>query len=502
MKEKEILLKIANDIDKIGGKVFYVGGYVRDLFTNKPNKDIDVEIYGISVPDFLNILSKYGIVDKVGASFGIFMIHGLDIDFALPRKEIKANVNHELKLVKIPHKYVLNYILQIKSSYPDYEVIIEEKHKFGHKDFIVIYDTFMSFEESTRRRDFTCNGMMKDVLSGEVIDLWGGIKDIENRCIRHIDSQTFIEDSLRVFRACQFASRFEFTVCKETLNLCRNIDLTNLSKERIYEEIKKSLLKSDKPSIAFEVMREMGVIKSTFPELYEMINCPQNPKYHPEGDVWNHTMLVLDKASKLKDSSLDSEIFMLSALLHDIGKPKSTQIIDDKITSNGHEKIGVEIAKSLLERITNDKRIIEGVLNIIENHMIPVSLFNGKASDKAIRKFSLKTNIDNILLFMQADFSGKAEQEKEINEILMWFKSKLVETGADKEIKPIITGKDLINMGLIPGKEFGVILNKAFDLQLDGLDRQQIISNFFDYSEILYYNRKGHEINMLTIKHK
>jgi len=299
----------------------------------------------------------------------------------------------------------------IQSVCPDFIIEPKPDEKFTHKDFIIVSDPFMTLEEASKRRDFTINALMKNVLTGEIIDFWGGLDDIKKKIIRHIDEKTFIEDALRVLRACQFASRFEFTIAPETIEICKSIDLTTLPKERIFEELWKALMKGAKPSIAFEMMRKIGVIEKLFPELYALIGCPQNSYYHPEGNVWNHTMLVIDYASKLKDKSRNPEIFMFASLLHDVGKPKTTEFRGNRIISPNHDIIGVNVAKSFLYRITNEKSLIDGVCAIVRNHMRLLGLYPN-ASNKAIRRLSVDIDINEILLLLKQIQWVRAQTQK------------------------------------------------------------------------------------------
>ncbi len=470
----EILSEIAGKISAAGGTAYYVGGCVRDELLGKENKDIDVEVHGIRLCELKDILSQYGLVDEVGKSFGILMIHGVPFDFALPRKEILAKINKDVGEVIVPYAYSDSDLKLIESSYPGYTIKVKPDQKFYHTDFIVIPDPFMPLEQASKRRDFTINSLMKNILTGEIKDCWGGLTDLKNQVIRHICAETFVEDSLRVLRACQFAARLEFSIAPETLQLCRRIDLTNLPRERVYSEILKALTKAVKPSIAFGVMRDIGVIKQLFPELEALIGCPQNPKYHPEGDVWNHTMLVVDAAAKLREKSKNPEVFMLAALLHDTGKPPCTVIVEGKITSYNHHNVGVSVATEFLKRLTSDKKLIEGVCRIVKNHMRPLDLYPN-ASDKAIRRLAVEVDINEILLMAQADSMGKGSDSDYFTKIRSWFDTKISETGVDKQIKPLVTGEDLINLGMKPGKEFKYILSRAFDEQLEGKSKEEIL---------------------------
>lgn len=478
-QELTILNKIAKHIKEIGGEVYYVGGFVRDQFTGKENKDIDVEIYGITPGQLAKVLSLFGIVDEVGASFGVYMIHGLSIDFSLPRRELKGKVNEKTKTILLPKVYSIYETNELEQLYPDFNIKVNESESYGHRDFIVIPDPFMTKEEATMRRDFTMNALMQNVLTGELVDIWDGQKDIENKIIRHINDKTFVEDPLRVLRACQFASRFKFDIDKDTVKLCQSIDLSTLAKERIFEELKKALMKSEKPSIALDWLEELWVIEKLFPELEALITCEQDPIHHPEGTVMKHVKKVLDVASTLKDESSDAVIFMFGSLCHDMGKPLTTEIINGRITSRRHAEVGEEVARIFMRRITTDKKLIQGVKQLTKHHMRLMSLYpNG--SDKSIRKLSLDVNIQDMLLFSEADYRGKGLIERDFTPIKNWFNEKLSKLGADKKIEPLVTGKDLIESGLKPGKEFSLLLNQAMEYQLEGYEKTEIMNKLFD----------------------
>lgn len=433
-----MLEEIAKTIQKEGGRIFYTGGYVRDSILGIPSKDIDVEVYNISPHSFLEILSRFGEIDIIGKSFGIIKIKSLDIDFSMPRRERKTGVSH--------------------------------------KDFEVSVDPFMSFREACRRRDFTMNAILKDVLSEEIIDPFSGIKDIKNKTIRHINNTTFVEDPLRVYRAAQFAGRFGFSIDPETVELCKKIDLSFLPKERIFDELLKLLLLSDKPSIGFEYLREMRVIKKYFPQLYAMIGCPQSRIHHPEGDVWQHTMLVIDEAAKLRGKSKAPDVFMLAALLHDIGKPITTRKENGRITSRGHAEAGEQLAMEVLSLLTNDKKILSKTTELVKYHMHPLLLYK-KAKNPAIRRLANKCDIHEVLLLHEADYKGRSLDTSDFNKIKKWYQEKIEKLSLEEKIEPLVKGRDLIKLGLEPGVHFGEILKHAFEMQLDGLSYENIIEN-------------------------
>lgn len=437
MNNLKLVKNIALDIESHGGRMYFVGGFVRDKLLGIENKDIDTEIFGIAPLQLKTILSRYGEVDEVGASFGILMIKGLDIDFAMPRTERKIGD--------------------------------------GHKGFEISVNPYLSLKDATKRRDFTINALMQDVLTGEIIDLWNGKEDLNNRVVKHINDTTFIEDPLRVLRACQFASRLNFIIDNYTLNLCKNIEIKNIARERIFEELKKALLKSDKPSIFFDYLYKMDKLDYFFKELKYLKNLPQPKKYHPEGDVWNHTLMVLDECSKLKNLSSNPLAFMLSGLCHDLGKIRSTKVDENgKITSIGHELEGVELTINFLSRFTNNKKIINYVSNMTELHMRPNMLAKNNSSFKSSRRmFFQSLNKEDLILLAKADHLGRLNSESyDIYE--QWLRERLTDFYKTCN-EPLLTGKDLISMGYKPSNEFSEILEKAYNLQMSGLSKYQIL---------------------------
>ncbi|MDY6069364.1 MAG: polynucleotide adenylyltransferase, partial [Opitutales bacterium] len=251
---KDACQYIATQAAALGGRAYYVGGCVRDSILGVHSKDTDVEIFGLSPEQIEKVLSKKFHFEAVGKSFGVWILKGLDIDVSMPRKE--------------------------------------RKNGLGHKSFEIIGDPNLSPKEACSRRDFTINAMLRDILSGEIIDPFDGQKDIEKKIIRHT-SDKFAEDPLRVLRAMQFAARFNFDVAPKTVGLCSNIPMENLPKERVFQEFKKLILKGKKISKGLAFLRDCNWVKY-FPELSAMVGCPQDPIWHPEGDVYTHTMLCMD----------------------------------------------------------------------------------------------------------------------------------------------------------------------------------------------------------------
>jgi tRNA nucleotidyltransferase (CCA-adding enzyme) len=449
-KNTEMARKIAEAVNEKGGTAYYVGGYVRDKLLKIENKDIDIEVHGVTPTKLTEILDGLGTRLSMGESFGIFGLKGYTVDIAMPRKE-------------------------------------KQRGK-GHRDFEMFVDPYIGTQKAAQRRDFTVNALMMDVLTGEIIDHFNGIHDLNHKILRHVSGETFAEDALRVLRAAQFASRFDFTVAPDTMVLCNGISLSDLSKERVEAEMKKALLKANKPSVFFETLRKMNQLSLWFPELENLIGVEQNPKYHAEGDVWNHTMMVLDAAAQLRDQAENPFGFMLTALAHDFGKAICTEIIGGKICSYNHETKGLPLVKKFLRRITSENKLIEYVLNLTEHHMRPNQLAAQGSSVKATNKmFDLAIAPKDLLLFAKADHLGRlitepsADHQDFLKERLAIFQE-IME-------KPYVMGRDLIEAGLKPNEKFTEILQYAHKLRLAGVEKNEALKQTLIYANKLF--KKG-----------
>ncbi|MGB5918262.1 CCA tRNA nucleotidyltransferase [Arcobacter sp.] len=454
LSTKKTSIKLPNTLTGIlkllqekGAKPILVGGCVRDHFLNLQIKDYDIEVFHIENFETLTkYLEQFGKVKLVGKSYGVLKlsVDNDEYDFALPR--------------------------------------VEKKISKGHKGFEVISNSYLSFKEAAKRRDFTINALGYDFINEEILDPFDGLKDLENKILRHIDDNSFIEDPLRVYRAIQFASRFDFTLDEKSFDLCKkmvsNNDLEELPNERIFEELKKLFLKSSKPSVGFELLKELGILKY-YPELQALIGCEQEPQYHPEGDVWIHTLMCLDEMAKLKTGDEYKDLVLFFAILcHDFGKPLCTKVIDGKITSHKHESLGIEPTISFLEKLTNDKKLIADILPLVKNHLSPFQLYLHNSSDKAVKRLALKVDIEMLCLVCLADCLGRTIEDKcKCHEAISWLKNRASQLEVTNSgPKAIVMGKDLIALGFAPGVLFKEILDYAFDLQLDeDLSKELII---------------------------
>lgn len=439
-EDKRFVEELASEVKTHGGAVYYVGGYVRDQILGKDNKDIDIEVHGVSQECLKEILLKFGEVTEQGASFGILKCKGhSEIDIAQPRYERKTGDKHT--------------------------------------DFEVIVDPFMGIKEAMKRRDFTINAVYQDVLTGELFDEFNGIKDLKEGVIRHVNDSTFIEDPLRVLRAAQFAARFGFTVADETLVLMSKMDLSHISRERINEELKKGMMKSDKPSVFFNTLKEVNQLRHWFPEVDALIGCPQNVNFHPEGDVYNHTMLVLDKAATYRDKAEHPYEFMVAALCHDFGKPLTLEFNEKKgvYQSLEHEIAGVEPAKEFCDRVIHNNKLKDYVLDMVEHHDRPLMLYSGKSKPKKTNVMYDQSICPNDLIYLTlSDKHGYTEEQTADYE--KWLRERL-DKYKERMQHPEVTGDDLIELGLKPGKEFKEILCDTHHRFLSYEDKEQLIKS-------------------------
>jgi len=426
------LNKLILAIEAAGGRCYLIGGAVIDSIKSRPVKDWDIEVYRLSLAQIEEVLVELGMQsDMVGANFGIIKTKAddLDVDLNVPRRDNRVGT--------------------------------------GHKGFECEFDPNMTPEEAGRRRDLTINSMYKDLWSGEILDPWGGLQDLEDGIIRATDPETFVEDPLRVLRIMQLLPRKGRMVTPVTMALCYRMkdEFKHLPSERVFEEFNKLLL-APKPSMGLEFLDECGWIEH-FPELLALQGCEQDPKWHPEGDVWNHTMGVVDAAAQLKHR-LPEEWqlpFMFGALTHDFGKPSTTA---EDLTAYGHDMAGGPLSEGFMKRLTNNTKLIKRVRLITECHMRPGANERSGAKMNAWKRLHNKLRLDVCAMISRADSLSRfgkdiLNAEHKPSKIAMGYFDQFGPT----EIKPILQGRHLIDRGLQPGPGFGPILNKAYNLQIE-----------------------------------
>ena len=432
----EAATTIADLVRHHGGRALVVGGWVRDRLLGRTGKDVDVEVYGLAAPQLKALLETLGPVNTVGESFTVYKV--LDVDVSLPRRESKTGR--------------------------------------GHRGFEVTGDPNLAPEEAARRRDFTVNAIAWDPLEDTYFDPYDGRRDLlERRVLRAVDARTFGDDSLRVLRGIQFAARFELEMDPGTKALCERIPLDDLPAERVWGEVEKLLLLAERPSIGFALALELGVIDRLFPELRTLVDCPQEPEWHPEGDVWVHTLLVIDEARRrIADLDRPQQLtVMLGAVCHDFGKPLTTAFIDGRIRSMDHEQAGVAPADAFLARLNvqtiGGYDVARQVKGIVAHHLKPHA-FSKSATpvgDGAYRRLAEKVDLELLARVAMSDCRGRtgAFDCSAIEHFLDRARALGVE---HRPPAPIVLGRHLLDLGVEPGPRMGEILRRLYELQLDG----------------------------------
>ncbi len=412
-----------------------VGGAVRDMLAGGTRvKDVDMEVFGIGPERLQQILGRRFAFDPCGISFGVLKLHHFDIDVSLPRRESKRGM--------------------------------------GHKGFLVESDPGLTVAEAALRRDFTVNAIYCDPLSGEVEDPCGGMRDLEAGILRHVSGK-FVEDPLRVLRGMQFVARFGLTPAPETVALCRTVEREGLPPERMFDEWAKLLTKGVKIGKGLAFLRDTGWVRY-FPELQRLIGCEQDPKWHPEGDVWSHTCMCLDAFARHRTGDrIEDVIVGLAVLCHDFGKPATTRHIGGHVRSLGHDEAGVKPTLSFLKRLTSEERILREVPPLVRCHMQPFALWRAHAGDGAVRRLAMKVvRIDRLLRVARADDEGRPLEKSggsSCGEDLKWLAAAAERLRiAAAAPKPILMGRDLMALGHRPSPQFGAWLHACFEAQLDG----------------------------------
>jgi tRNA nucleotidyltransferase (CCA-adding enzyme) len=358
----------------------------------------------------------------------------------------------------------------------------ERKSGRGHRAFVIEGDPSMSVEQATRRRDFTINAILRDPLTSELIDPFNGRKDIERKRLRAVSVETFGEDSLRVLRAAQFAARFEFDIEAETVVLCQSIDLTDLPAERIWGEMEKILLRAAHPSLGIEWCRKLRIVDQLFPELAGLIEVPQDLDWHPEGDVFVHTLLVMDRARELIDDLPYAKqvAVMVAALAHDFGKPATTEFLEGRWRSRGHEEAGIVPTERFLDRL--NLHTIDGydvrrqVIALVREHLKPGEFYKKRdeVGDGAFRRLARRCELDLLYRVAKADSLGRnaewVPREKWYGaEAQEWFLQRAKELEVERRAPaPILLGRHLLELGVAPGPRMGEITRAVYEMQLDG----------------------------------
>lgn len=370
-KNLTVSAKIAQAVKDSGGRAFYAGGYVRDNILGHDSKDIDIEIHGITESALTEILSSFGEVLTMGASFGILGLRHYSVDIVMPRSLVTGEI-----------------------------------------------DPFVGYREAARRRDFTMNALMQDVLTGEILDHFGGINDIMSGVIRHVDDDTLLLDPLRVLRAARFAAVLGFTVDDGTRGLCASADISNIAPERVFAELETSLTKSPTPSRFFTELEGMSQLSAWFSEI-------------PSADTH-----ILDMAANVRDKSSHIPSFMLATLCHSLPESDTARLIS---------------------RLTKDSRITKYVLNMSSLADNLAGMPEDSPELSFMRVFDEAESSEDLSL-MSGLLSGNTHAD-----MLRLYRERMT--------LPSVAGADILGEGVRPGPEIGVALRYIRDLRLMGVPK-------------------------------
>jgi tRNA nucleotidyltransferase (CCA-adding enzyme) len=425
----DLAMNFCKAVAEKGGRPYFTGGYVRDKLLGVPSKDVDLEIFDLTALELESIMVLFGNVNFVGKQYGIYKLAGLDI--GLPRRERKTGVKHT--------------------------------------EFQCTVDPHMSIREAAIRRDFTMNAIYYDPIDECHIDPFNGIQDLLcEKTIKHVDAYTFVEDPLRPIRAARFRAVYPFlSIADDTRKLCHQMPrdpIADLPIDRVFGELEKVLMKAKSPSVFFHALESIYLLETVFPELARMRYIDQGKKWHPEGSVYNHTLLALDVLS-VGERELD---VMLALLYHDLGKELVHVEVDgDAVRFKGHAFKTANAIKAL-RRVTLDGNLTDSVLSLVQSHMRPYDFKKDSVRKKHIRRLATEVDVPKLVKVHYADKAGRGDLGED-------FESKVITANQildlyheiKDEIKPLMSGRDLIDLGMKPSKEFSEILKVVYNKQLD-----------------------------------
>ncbi|MDG2333191.1 MAG: HD domain-containing protein [Myxococcota bacterium] len=406
--------RIAERIAEAGGRALIVGGSVRDDLLGRPFRDRDVEVLGLTLEALAELLAEFGRPHQVGRSFANLRLSGLDVDFSVAES-------------------------------PE-----------------------LDFAGAARRRDLTVNSMAMDPLSGEALDPYGGREDLVARRLRATDPQRFGDDPLRGLRTGRMAAELEMEPDPELVALCAAQDLSTVAPERIFDELCKGLLSARRPSRLFDFLEETGLLRY-FPELDALGGVPQDPRWHPEGDVWIHTLMVVDEAARLREGVEDGLALMFGALCHDLGKPESTRGEKGRVLAHGHENQGVEVTRRFLEGIRAPVKLVRKVSGLVQHHLAPALYPRNDAGARGYRRLARKLAEAGLSMELLAELA-RADQLGRTTEAALTrqfpdgerFLEAARALGVSQQATPdAVLGRHLLARGLQPGPGFSEILERC-----------------------------------------
>jgi poly(A) polymerase len=429
---KKFAISTIETLRQHGFQAYLVGGCVRDLLLGREPADFDVATSATPA----QVMETFPETYAVGAQFGVVLVPS-------PGGECADGEEGTSK----------SYVVEVATFRSD----------LGYSDGRHPDEVRFTRDprEDVARRDFTINGMMLDPVTGEVLDFVGGRKDLEAKLIRAIGdpNRRFGEDRLRMLRAVRFAARFEYEIEADTLAAIRQLasDVHLVSRERVRDELTKMLTEGHARR-AFLLLDQTGLLKEVLPEISLMKGVKQPPEFHPEGDVFVHTLLLLENLPLPCPPTL-----AWGALLHDVGKPATFRVAPDRIRFDGHVEVGVKIAEEICTGLRFSNHDTDQVLSLVDNHMRFGHVTRMKES--TLKKFMRLPGFDEHLALHRADSLASHGNLSTYD----FLQNKLAEIPPEN-IRPsaLMTGDDLIAAGYVPGPRFREILEAVEDAQLEG----------------------------------
>lgn len=416
----ERVREIALAVAAAGGRALLVGGCVRDRVMGRNPRDVDVEVFGIPEDEFVSLLEDFGRVFRIGRSYPVIRVQALAVDFTVCEA--------------------------------------------GTDDFAT----------AAKRRDLTLNSMALDPLDGRILDPHRGREDIAARRLRATDPETFGRDPLRAFRVARFAACFDMQPDAELVSLCARQDLASVAGERLMEEMRRLLVEAPEPSRGFALLERCGQL-GCFPEIEALIGVPQDPEWHPEGDVYVHTLMVVDAAARLRRGDGDDEALMFAALCHDFGKPGTTSRERGRIRSLGHDRGGIDPTSAFLHRLRASNELVSRVCALVEHHLAPASFMRNDAGPRGFRRLARKlgradVSLELLVRVARADHLGRttADALAGVFDAGDVFLQRAAALDVDEHGPvDVVLGRHLVARGIAPGPEMGRILESCRAIQDD-----------------------------------
>lgn len=431
------VLAVARAFAAAGGRALVVGGWVRDRLLGRESaaSELDLEVQGLSPERVERVLARFGEVRRVGRAFPILLVRGLPLEISLPRSDAPGP----------------------DGSPPG-------------------FDPGLDFADAARGRDLRVNAMGWDPLSGELLDPFDGRRDLADGVLRATDPRRFGRDPLRGLRTARLAALLEMEIDPELEALCAATDLSGVAPERIFGELRKLLLDAARPSRGLEILRRTGLLRF-FPELAAMVGVPQDPRWHPEGDVWVHTLMCLDVAAEMREGDPSRDLLlMLGVLCHDLGKPDTTETRDGRIVSHRHDRVGVDVSERLLARLRAPNAVVRAVGVLVHHHLAPAALVRGGDGDAGPRAYRRllrrlrEAGVDVELLWRvaRADHLGRTTPDARARRFPAGdvFLARAREVEQEPQTwEPAVTGRFLVRKGVPPGPALGALLERCREVQ-------------------------------------